>query len=371
MKKNLVCVAFLLLIVLSACSGQQQAQIQPTLIAMVTPSLVTTSLLTEKPMLMPTPSRTFEPVFLTAEADLEAGMIKKEATNAYFQTFCGNGLFLDWGDIPSDLTDWRIVHCHASDFSKRYAEVIQADPRKVWTIALDNKDLFLLRDKFDISLRVERRSKDGQYLYLFPSYQLKNGFIDGWSPDMIFEYTTGFYRLNLETGDFEAILNPNSISGLEFSYTLSPDERYLAFANELDKNAFYIRDMRTGLDKRFELNSKIENVGDFVWTPDSKRVVFAAALNGWYDKKAGTSLYIFDTQTSSINVLLYNDREQRVPSLEWDIKSYWLRENILYLISAQDGYTDWSLDIRSGFIAPVPTQTPWPSNTPLPTQTTS
>ena len=178
---------------------------------------------------------------------------------------------------------------------------------------------------------------------------------------MIFRYTTGLYQLNLEIGKFEALLNPNSISDHYFSYAFSPNGRYLVFANEIEKNIFYIRDMHTGRERKFELNSKIENIGDFVWTRDGLKVIFVAGLNGWYYGKAGTSLYTFDTQTSTIDILLYDDEEQRVPFFDWSLRnSDWLNSNMLHLISAQKSFPDWFIDIRTGYVAPMLTYTPHP-----------
>jgi uncharacterized protein YcfL len=366
MKKK-TSVALLLFVFLVACVGQQQTHIQQSApIAIATSSLLATSVLTQKPMLTPTLSRTFEPEFLTAKANTESQMRKQAATDVYFYSFCGNSLFPDWGlsrsPVKEIAIDWAEIGCRSNDWSERYQKFIYRRGEKIWTVSLNDKTLFSLNDKYDISLKVGLWSKDGKYLYLSSSYHLRDGFIDGWSPYMIFGYATGFYRLNLETGDFEAVLNPNSISGLEFSYALSPDERYLAFASELDKNAFYIRDMRTGLDRRFELNSKIENVGDFVWTPDSKKVVFTAALQGWYDKRAGTSLYVFDIQISALDILLYNDSQQRAPFFNSDAQSYWLRENVLYLMSAQqyDISDEWAFDVNTRSIMLISTEAPQP-----------
>ena len=370
--KKLAFLIFLLTLGLAACNGQAPTAAPSLAILTITPHAKRTPIST--PSAPPPKTVTLEHQFLTEKAYTLAQMRKQAATDDFFYSFCGNGLFPDRGYSHSAVkeieVDWAEIECRTDDWSERYAKFVYKHGEKIWTISLDDKDVFALNNKFDISLSVNKWAKNGKYVYLYPSYHLRNGSIDEWGAYAIFHYQTGFYRLNIETGKFEALLNPNSISGHSFSYALSPDEKYLAFANEVEKNVLYIRDMNTGFDKKFELNTNIENIGDFVWTLDSNKVIFVGALNGWYDNKAGTSLYIFDAQTSALDVLLYNDSQQRVPVFNWSIQNgLWIDKNTLDLIPAQDGYPDWFIDIRTSFIALVPTQTPLPKRTPTRTLT--
>ena len=291
-------------------------------------------------------------MFSTRQADIEA-------TRSFFSSFCSEGFTLD-STVYDKIQNWEILHCNSLSDHGRIVKFIEDKGKKVLTVSLDDKNIFSLKDNFYISLEAERISKNSS-LYLFPSYHPIGSSIDGWYPYIPFRYRTGFYRLDLQTGDFGAILNPNSFSGSDYSYALSPNEKYLIFSNRQEKNVFYLRDMITSIDKEFQLDIDIENIGDFVWTPDGANVVFVAGYKGWADNKAGTSLYIFNLQTSQINVLLDKDQQQRMP-YPYESKEYWLRENILNLVSAQyNGYwVEWAFNIDTHNIDFAPTQTPRP-----------
>jgi hypothetical protein len=374
--RKIICpfLLFVFVIGLATCSGQMpdDVLVSPSvtkLRAILTntrtpkPTKALLHTLTPYPTKSPTASTTFDATKTTRWASVVAGFTQSVATAEYFYSFCGKDLIADWGDVNRQIKEWAIVHCHSIDHTNRYAKIIRSDGGKVWTISLDNRDIFVLQDDFSILLHIERLSNNEKILYLYPLYRYDKGFIDGWYPALPFYYRDGLYRLDLETGNFSVLLNSNSFDGYSFSYSLSPDERYLAFANKREKNVFYVRDMKTELDRKFELSSTVENVGDFVWTPDSKKVIFVAGLMGWTENKAGTSLYIFDLTTSEMKVLLYNDSQQRVPFPASKINAYWLKDNVLNLISANTAYTDWlewAFDIRNGFLSPVSTPTPHP-----------
>ena len=360
---------FLLILVgLTACAGHSQSRISSSGTVQVTPSLVgatkpmLTQTLTHRPTLTPNPSETHVPEIATSLVLSLAHSTEYAATAMYFYNFCGDSLVGDWGYLDQQLDDWTIVYCHSTDETNRYAKFIRDDGSRIWTISLHNAGFFYQEGRFAIFLEVYRISENGNDVYLYPVYHLINGFIDGWYPLLPFGYLRGFYHLNLETGAFEALLNPNTFPDPYYSYDLSPDGRYLAYASEQEKNIFNIRDMNTGSENKVVLSPDVVNVGDFVWTPDSKKVILAAGFSGWEENKAGTSLYIYDLRTTGINILLNNDSQQRVPFRNWDIDSYWLGKNLLNLVSAQYSgvWNEWSLNIRTGFINLLPTPTPHP-----------
>ncbi len=316
-----------------------------------------------KPLLTPTPSATFSPDFLTAQAITEAENKILAATDTSFFSFC-NDLVPEWGyssgkHVKEIAPDWVALECRSSDGSERYEKFIYKRGLKIWNITLSDAALFSLKDEYILSLDMEILPKDNTNIYLSPSYRRKDGTTDAWDPLNALQYKTGLYRLNLEKGNFEALLDP---LGVEFSYAFSLDGTWLAFAKKTEKNIFYVRDLRKGTDKKIELKSDVENIGAFVWTPDSKKVFFAAAIEGWRENNAGTFIYAYDPITNQTSVIVHSDVQQRIPfpTSNANNKSYWLQKNFLNLISAQNGLDKWSLDIRNGYISAIATPTPKP-----------
>jgi hypothetical protein len=331
----------------------------------VTPTITPTPPPT-KPFLTATASATLSPDSLTAQAISDAENKKLDVTDTTFFSFCNN-LIPEWGytsgkHIKEIAPDWVVIECHSSNGSERIQKFIYKRGLKIWTITLSDVSLFQAKDKYNTSLDIELLTKGNKDVYLSPSYHLKDGTAESWNPLMALQYKTGLYRLNLEKGNFDALLDPNTTPGDEFAYAISPDETWLAFAKASEKNIFYVRDLRKGTDKKIELKSDIENIGAFVWTPDSKKVIFVAAPTGWRENKAGTFIYAYDPITSQTTVIVYSDSQQRMPFPDSSTtgKSYWLQKNFLNLISAQNGLDQWKLDIRNGYIGAAATPTPKP-----------
>ncbi len=361
MKKltSLASVSFLAFLV--ACALPQQITRNA-----VIPTITETPPPTE-PVLTPTPSATLKPEFIAATAEADALNKTMEPTDASFFSFCGKRYIPEWGNssgvhIQEIATDWVGIECRSVDRAERFKRFVYRRGIKIWTIDLSDKTLFSLKDNYDISLDVEILLKNANDLYLSPSYHPITAKADAWNPATPLRYKTGLYHLGLKTGDFKSLFNLSSNPALGIAYALSPNEAYLAFSKSDEKNIFYIRDMRKGTDKKIELKADVENIGDFVWTPDSQKVIFVAGLTGWYDNLAGTFIYSYTIQTGQTAVIVHSDVQQRMPFpvLSATGKSYWRQKNFLNLISAQNGTDQWSLDIRNGYIGAVATPTPKP-----------
>lgn len=119
--------------------------------------------------------------------------------------------------------------------------------------------------------------------------------------------------------------------------------------------------------KKIELEKIYVLNGGFTWTPDSRKLIFAAGVNGWEDEKAGISLFQISLNTMKLKNLLFNDKRNLVPWFNSVTNEVWLDDNILNLISINvnernASSNEWSINIVTGEVirSSIPTSTPSP-----------
>lgn len=61
--------------------------------------------------------------------------------------------------------------------------------------------------------------------------------------------------------------------------------------------------------KKIELEKIYVLNGGFTWTPDSRKLIFAAGVNGWEDEKAGISLFQISLNTMKLKIFFSMIRE--------------------------------------------------------------
>jgi hypothetical protein len=246
------------------------------------------------------------------------------------------------------------------DYSRRYTKLIKTDLSQSWIIS--HRD-FSWSNRPNAYLSVRWWTHDGNYVYLVPAVSpSSSGF---YAPGYFWDSSV-LYRLNLISGEFETIL-PYAEKG--YSFALSPNGQYLVYANPEEKKIVRIRDMISGDETYIELEENYVLTGAFVWKPDSTKLIFASAMNGWDKKNAGISIFKLSMKNMYVQTLLYNDRRLLIPFPQVKDKNlyYWTNENLLNVRSldymSTEYFNELALDIQTGYIVVLATAMPRSVNT--------
>lgn len=130
-------------------------------------------------------------------------------------------------------------------------------------------------------------SKDGRYLYI------ATHFGDG-GPESYFGYKSSLARVNLENGTWK----DTGISGV-ISFSLN--EKYIVYSTT--KSEIRIRDLQSGEEDAYFVTDYYLYFGNFVWSPDSKEIIFTATHEQWYENGSKFALYMIDIESKSIDKL--------------------------------------------------------------------
>jgi len=164
-------------------------------------------------------------------------------------------------------------------------------------------------------------TNDGKYLYV-ATY-----FGDG-GPEPYFGYKSSLARVNLENGTWE----DTGISGV---ISFSPDDKYIIYSSS--KNEIKIIDSQGGEQNIYHPTDYYLYFGNFVWSPDSKKVVFVATPEQWYEDGSKFALYMIDLENKAINTL----QESPFP---FYYPVNWVDINTVTLYKFQET-GEWSLDL--------------------------
>lgn len=344
------------------------------------------------PTITLTPSLTLNPEGATRKALFESMMTTQEywrntelpSTLEAKGVQCKEGFQIElYMDIlRTSNNDWTLFTCSTSpsngalqwapgvvDFGTRYTQIIKTDHSITWTIQHQEFDYSHI-DRPDALLSPYRWSQDGKKLYLYPQYY--PGSSGGIPASARLRYSLrDLYRINLETGIFEILLQRNQYSAV----SLSPDDQFLVYSEKDSPNIIHVINMDNGKDRQIEINEEIFAAGAFAWTPDSTKVVFAIG----YEKKTGyrlddisdTTLVVLTIKNMHAQIILYKDSLLVYPKFCRNNEECWLDSNTLYLDSfLRDSLaimnTVWSINIHTGQVSMVstPTVEAQPSSTP-------
>lgn len=267
---------------------------------------------------------------------------------------CENGYQLEaWREIlliPND--DWTVFTCTAfdlaqpsnADYGFRYTKVVKTDLSQSWIVS--HKDLVWSK-MHNGYLSTYRWSQDKRYLYLVPHI---SG-IDGFPISAYFWDASNLYRLHLESGNFETILNDVR------SFSLSPNDQ-LVISTESDKpSIIHLTNLSDAKSQQTRLGDEVAITGIFVWNFDSTRVVFASGYENdtgaAFDDLSATSIFLLTIKNLHLQTLLQKDSRLLVPSLEFPRVGYWIDANTISLTSLKhdDEFSnDISLNIQTGEI---------------------
>lgn len=205
--------------------------------------------------------------------------------------------------------------------------IIRMDETKEWSLSSDS----LIGPYTDHFTGVDHWSKDGAYAYVGV-----NPHTDGyWEP---FHEATDLFRLNLETGQISEVLK-----GGYYSFTFSPDDSMLAYI-ETDQSPIILtlRDLQTGAEQTFKFESKYNTGGSYVWSPDSKKLVFSIVQ---YDennfKYVASSIVLWEREKQDVTVLI-KDYQFPLTPIEW------VEETKIMLQVLYEDDTKFEFDLKSG-----------------------
>jgi WD40 repeat protein len=322
-----------------------------------------------------TTTPTFDPVDATFAAQRATQAIEEaETERAAFATLdarntsCNYGYDYPFNFHPQDSFfstnsggSWAVIECvlDETNSSKGYTEVVNHDGSKVFRIPYS----FPLPDDSDIlvGLTIE---PNGKYLYLIPGCAHCAVFPDPSSAIAPMEFGAGvaLYRLDLSSGNFTTVV-PFIKHDYYVDISISPDTQYLVYSDIKDGNNIFIKNLTNGTKKTVQLENNYILIGSFTWSPDNNYLIFVAAIDGWENDKAGFSLFRLDLKTMLLHTLVLNDSRKLVPWLfDYPSQPTWIDSNTLSLGSiAETSFTnDWSININTGQVIPIPTPTSTP-----------
>lgn len=130
-------------------------------------------------------------------------------------------------------------------------------------------------------------TNDGKYLYI-ATY-----FGDG-GPESYFGYKSSLARVNLKNGTWK----DTGVSGV---ISFSPNEKYMIYSPS--KSEIRIRDLKSGEENTHFTTDYYLYFGNFVWSPNYKKIIFVATPEDWDAKDGIFALYMIDLESKTISNL--------------------------------------------------------------------
>jgi hypothetical protein len=363
--KSIVSITIPFLFLLASCDSQSFVTQTPSLVTKSTPTNLPSGTATLN--FKPAPSVTLSPAdatevyfrFTAVPATIEARGAK-----------CKEGFALERSLYILDYStnQWTVFTCSPIpanrkdmwtpgfvDFGTRYTQLIKTDFSQTWTIQ-HNEFNYSVINRPDAMLIPKRWTFDGNDVYLAPKRYPGRDYFNAYG---YFYDDEELLRLNLNSGKLETIL-PYAEGG--YSYSLSPNDQFLAYSLLSEKKIVHIKNMDTGVEQRIELNGDYALTGMFAWSPDGTRLYFASALNGWDDGIISTSLFGLTIKDKHLQAILNRDSRFIVPSPRWENKKaiYWTNENYLYIdsLNSTEFFNSLALDVQSGKVIVLATPQP-------------
>lgn len=261
-------------------------------------------------------------------------------------SICGDGFHvLDGLDNMIEYStdeEWILANCESMTQETKYVRVFRVDGLTSWIIHFDIFP-WVNQDDPSSSLLSYYWTKDGKYVYLRPRtccFEATN--------HEVFVTDYSLYLLNLQTGEFSVVISGENNELSPFSVSISPDEKYLVYVDlATEPNILHVSDSQSGETKIVDLDGLLYvDTGAFVWTPDNSQLVFAAVLDGW----SSSSLYSLEISSLTLNKIIDNDERLLFPTSKWGYQftwSSWKDEDTLFL-SEFVHPRDWAVNIRTG-----------------------
>lgn len=315
-------IILLLVIILTACRSEQISTIHPTPL----PSVVKTSTrLAPSPTQISTPtvtpSLTIETVpaeTLSAVATLDAirvDLVSRFPELQHYPVSCNS--FSCYG-IQTSPNGKRIVFTNGNIIN-----LFETNGSKIGSYSF--YDIYGYQiDYKEGSVEVSHWSNDGRYLYVSANPGGDGG------PEPYFYYRSTLIRVNLENGTWKD-------TGISGSFEISPNDKYIIFSS--NRSQVRVRNWATGQEQIYILPEDFLYFGNYVWSPDGRKVVFIGTPEDW------------DTEDSKFVMLMVDVESQAVHQLyETTLPFYypvrWAESDKIILNRFSD-WGEWILDISA------------------------
>ena len=316
----------LLIIFLAACSTGQMETIAPSTAESATsaeaifiPSLTRTS----RPTKTPTP--TFLPTMTIPAATLNAiATVEAIRTNLVGQ----------FPELEEYIASCNLAYCYGVDVSPDGKWAYFSNGNMMEILEIGGKKLGIYswyeiygeshgypEDYYEGYVGAVHWSKDGRYVYLATAHG------DG-GPGPYFGYKSALVRVNLQNGTWK----DTGISGV---LSFSPNDKYIVYSTNTSE--IRIRNLQSGEENVYLTPEYYQYFGEFVWSPDSKHVIFVAVPEDFDDLSKKFALFMTDLESDK-TVLLYEDQ------MPFYYPVAWLENDKVSLNQDQRAGT-WTLDL--------------------------
>ena len=183
----------------------------------------------------------------------------------------------------------------------------------------------------DSLVAIEHWSLDGRYLYISP-FQSGSG-----GDDWFWRDSTKLIRLNLENGTWV-----DTKMGPAFSF--SPNDQYLVYRANSEVR---IREFKTGDAKVLTISSDYLKFGRFVWSPDSKKIMFVASATSLsVNEPTGFTIFLIDLNDPSLQTIFEEDNRFLYPK-------EWREPNVIQFVGYFDSLEKYIFNLITNEFVPI------------------
>jgi hypothetical protein len=354
---------FCLVLIVSACSAQNNPIPVPSILAPSTTYLASVPTLSSTQDIVPTvnPTRRFTftpspsqtstiniptitvPVNLHASSSTELAVSLRATLIASFPIICKDDNSLKYHSSLSPDGNWLAISCSYSKVGN--LEIVNHSGKR-WLLQYEDHVPEEFKGGSGSLDPIHWLNSD--YLYF-----TSNPGISVWGPCLyISGRSLGLYRIDLHKGNVSATLPP--LTNPSYSIAFSPNGRKLAYIGAWSHTA--ILDLRTSEEETVE--TKDNYVGNLTWSPDGSKLAYASCqTNQDYSALVKSYIKVYSVDTHVSKTIL----EEQGKLLGIDVEN---ADSFLKI--AEDQYLNhptylWFYDWSSGqFVTPDQTPTPSP-----------
>jgi len=177
----------------------------------------------------------------------------------------------------------------------------------------------------DALVAIDHWSADGKYIYLYP-YMGGDG-----GEDWLWRDHDQLIRLDLDSGNWID-------TQMGAAYSFSPDDQFIAYRSESGINIYEIN---TGQEAVFPVLTRFIDFGQFIWSPDSSRIIYVASeeeLDG-EARETGLTVFLVDLKENSVETIFENDIRYLYPVV-------WPENNLIIFNTLYERQT-YQLDLET------------------------
>jgi hypothetical protein len=218
--------------------------------------------------------------------------------------------------------EWAVLDCSVYEVT-----LIRLDETREWSLSSTS----LIGPFTTHFVNVFGWSVDGKYAYVGA-----NPHTDGfWEP---FHQVSDLFQLDLQTGEIISLLK-----GAYYSFSFSPDGKLLAYVETAQSPVIlHIRNLEWGTEQSAQFDSKYNTAGSYIWSPDSRDLIFSMVQYDIGNFEYVTSAVAFwDGKLGKVTRLLEGYSEILVPVR-------WIDQTHAIVQVKDEGEREFELDLITG-----------------------